>query len=106
MRLLLKKACTEFDFVILDTPPGLAIADASILAASVDMVLLVVRDGVANRKMVRRAAVQMLRLGAQLQGFVFNGMQKNSVEYYEYKGRDGYYGFGNHAAAAGDADAG
>ncbi len=106
MRLLLKKACTDFDFVILDTPPGLAIADASILAASVDMVLLVVRDGVANRKTVRRAAVQMLRLGAQLPGFVFNGMQKNSVEYYEYKGRDGNYGFGNHAAAAGEADAG
>ncbi len=106
MRLLLKEARSDFDFVILDTPPGLAIADASILAASVDMVLLVVRDGVANRKTVRRAAVQMLRLGAQLQGFVFNGMQKNSAEYYEYRGRDGDDGFGKHAAAAGEADAG
>ena len=106
MRQLLKKACGQFDFVILDTPPGLAIADASILAASVDMVLLIVRDGVANRKLVRRAAVQLLRLGAQLQGFVFNGMQKDSAEYYEYKGRDGEYGVREHAYAAGESDAG
>lgn len=106
MRLLLKKACSQFDFVILDTPPGLAIADASLLAASVDVVLLVVRDGVANRKMVRRAAVQMLRLGAQLQGFVFNGMQKNSAEYYEYKGQNEHYSLSEHAQLAGEADAG
>ncbi len=106
MRGLLKKARADFDFVILDTPPGLAIADAGILAASVDAVLLVVRDGVANRKMVRRAAVQMLRLGAQLHGFVFNGIRKNSVEYYEYRGRNGAYSSGRHAPNAGEADAG
>lgn len=106
MRLLLKKVRTDFDFVILDTPPGLAIADASVLAASVDMVLLVVRDGVANRKVVRRAAVQMLRLGADLQGFVFNGMQKSSAEYYEYNRRGGYGAYSERALAAGDADAG
>ncbi len=105
MRSLLKKAHEEFDFIVLDTAPGLAIADASTLAASVDTVLLVVRDGVANRKMVRRAATQLLRVGAQLEGFVFNGMTKHSVEYYEYKGRDGYYDFGDYAAAAGGADA-
>ena len=106
MRSLLGEAGRDFDFVLLDAPPGLAIADAGMLASVVDTVLLVVRDGVANRKMVRRAATQMLRLGAHLQGFVFNGMTKNSVEYYEYRGRDGYYGFGNYAAASGgDADA-
>ena len=105
MRTLLKKANSDFDFVVLDTPPGLAIADASMLAANVDLVLLVVRDGVANRKMIRRAATQMLRVGARLHGFVFNGMTKNSVEYYEYKGRDGYYGYGDYATAGREADA-
>ncbi len=105
MTLLLKKASADFDFVLLDTPPGLAIADASILAARVDNVLLVVRDGVANRKVVRRAAVQMLRLDAQMHGFVFNGMEKHSVEYNEYKGRDGYGGFGERGPLGKQANA-
>lgn len=103
MRLLLEEASSRFDFVLLDTPPGLAIADASILAANVDSVLLVVRDGVANRKMVRRAAVQILRLGAPLQGFVFNGMEKTSAEYYEYK-RNSFYGFGGRTPLPEEAD--
>ena len=103
MRLLLEEASSRFDFVLLDTPPGLAIADAGILAANVDSVLLVVRDGVANRKMVRRAAVQLLRLGAPLQGFVFNGMEKTSAEYYEYK-RNPSHGFDGRTPLMEEAD--
>lgn len=104
MRAVVEGAAKEYDFVILDSPPGLAISDASTLASMVDMVLLIVRDGIANRKMVRRVALLLARVGANLPGFVFNGVRKNSVEYYEYKGRDGYYDYGSYGSPA-DADA-
>lgn len=104
MRSLLREAAERYDFVVVDSPPGLAISDASTLASMVDMVLLVVRDGIANRKMVRRVTLLLARVGANLPGFVFNGVRRSSVEYYEYKGRDGYYDYGQYGSAA-DADA-
>ncbi len=90
MRELLDQACTLYDFILIDTPPSLAISDAAILAESLDAVVLVVRDGVANKKMVLRMRNTLTRLGAVIPGFVFNGVNRNSMEYHEYKGQYGY----------------
>ncbi len=100
MHTVLQQGREQYDFVILDSPPGLAISDASTLAGGVDMVLLVVRDGVANRKMVRRVVSLLQRVGANLPGFVFNGVTARSAEYYEYKGQYGLYDYGQYAPAA------
>ena len=100
MHTVLQQSRDRYDFVILDSPPGLAISDASTLASGVDMVLLVVRDGVANRKMVRRVTSLLQRVGANLPGFVFNGVTARSVEYHEYKGQYGLYDYGQYAPAA------
>ena len=104
MRSLIATASAQYDFVVVDAPPGLAISDASTLASMVETVLLVVRDGVANRKMIARVSSLLVRVGAHLPGFVFNGVRKNSVEYHEYGGRDGYYGYERYAEGA-EADA-
>ena len=87
MTALLEEAAGKYDFVLLDAPPSLTISDASILADQVDVVVLVVRDGLANKKAVLRTVKMLLRVGANLPGFVFNGVNRRSREYYEYSGQ-------------------
>ena len=91
MQRLLDEAAEKYDFVIIDTPPSLTIADSALLADRVDAIVLVVRAGVANKKMVLRTRNTLLRVHGNLSGFVFNGLDKSSSEYYEYKQYDNAY---------------
>lgn len=69
--------------VIIDSPPVLAAADAPVLAALVDGVLLVLESGETNRQMLVQAVEQIERSGTRLLGSVLNKMPMN--------GRGGYY---------------
>lgn len=62
MRELLTQLSASFDFVVLDTAPALPVADAAILAAAADGVLLVARYGLTTRQRASKA-VETLRLG-------------------------------------------
>lgn len=62
MRDLLAELSTGFDFIVLDTAPALPVADAAILAAEIDGVLLVAGYGTTTRQRVSKA-VEALRLG-------------------------------------------
>jgi capsular exopolysaccharide synthesis family protein len=55
MRRLLDKLRTQFDRVILDTPPVLPLADVAVLAPIVDGTLLVVRAGVTPKPAIENA---------------------------------------------------
>ncbi len=91
MQRLLELASERYDFILIDTPPSLVITDSALLAESVDTVILVVRSGVANKKMVSRTMRTLDRLNASIAGFVFNGVDKSSADYYEYKQYDAAY---------------
>jgi capsular exopolysaccharide synthesis family protein len=60
----LREAAAVFDWVIVDSPPAIAFADASVLARSVSMVVLVVDAGRTSRESVR-ATLSSLRLTTQ-----------------------------------------
>ncbi len=94
MQRLVEEAAEQYDFVLIDTPPSLAISDSVLLAEVVDTVVLVVRSGVANKKMVNRTVRTLKRLNANLAGFVFNGVDKSSADYYEYRQFDDAYSKG------------
>jgi succinoglycan biosynthesis transport protein ExoP len=85
IRTLLDEMGTSFDVVILDTPPVLAVADASILGALADGVLLVVRAGRTDRTAVLRAHQHLAQVGAHILGTVFNDPEG------EVTGEGGYY---------------
>jgi capsular exopolysaccharide synthesis family protein len=69
---VLSRLKTEYDFVILDAPPVLAVTDAWTIASLCDATLLVARYAKTPRAAVR-AAVDRLRLrGARLHGVVLN----------------------------------
>jgi Mrp family chromosome partitioning ATPase len=84
MRVLLQELAKSFDLVILDTPPVLATADAGILAALADGVLLVVRAGQTDRVAAKRAHQQLVNVGARVVGTVLNDPGGEVSQYGDY----------------------
>ncbi|MEZ4661303.1 MAG: polysaccharide biosynthesis tyrosine autokinase [Caldilineaceae bacterium] len=78
------------DFVILDTPPLLAAADAYVLASMVDVVVLVTTAGV-KRDAVLRTLEELAQVRAPLIGSVFNRLERATAGSYYYYYSD-YYG--------------
>lgn len=76
----------EYDYVFIDSPPLLAVADASIIAAQVDGVLLVVRSAATRIDLAREAKSQILKANARLLGVVLNQVKVNrhNYQYYYY----------------------
>jgi succinoglycan biosynthesis transport protein ExoP len=73
----------EYDHIIVDTPPMLPFADALVLSARADGVILVTRSGVSRRKALIRAREVLSRSGANVLGFVLNAV-RHPEYYYEY----------------------
>ncbi|MEW5829543.1 MAG: polysaccharide biosynthesis tyrosine autokinase [Chloroflexota bacterium] len=69
------------DVVVLDSPPAI-VADAQVLSAKVDGVLLVVRPGHTREDELRATVEQLKRAGANVVGVVFNRIPQNRSSYY------------------------
>lgn len=88
---LVKQWRTEYDFVVIDTPPVLSVTDAVVLAPLCDAVILVARSGVTKRQSLHRARSLFLRTRTRVAGVVLNGFDIDSPEY------GAYYGFENNS---------
>lgn len=84
MKKLLAKLAERADLVIIDSPPVLAVADTTILAAGADGVLLVVRAGRTGRQPARRAMEALRQAKTPLLGVVLNDAPDQSGRYYRY----------------------
>jgi polysaccharide biosynthesis transport protein len=85
---------SEFDHIIIDTPPCLSVTDAVLLSPEADRVILVARSGQTTRPALRRACDLLLQVNARVMGIVLNALNLRSAEgYYYYSGRysDPYY---------------
>jgi capsular exopolysaccharide synthesis family protein len=81
----------QFDHIIIDTPPVLAMTDAVRMSVEADSVILVIRSGQIAKKEFLRAQDLLLKVNARLTGFVLNGTELDSSEFhyfYGYYGRD------------------
>jgi len=87
------------DFVVIDTPPVLAVADASILGARVDGTLFVVDADTASRTATAQARDQLENAGARVIGAVFNKFDPSQAGAYPY-----YYYYYYHYAELQDQD--
>ena len=81
--------CTElakrFEHVIIDSPPVLAVTDATIMAGLVDGVVLVAESGKTHRAGLMRTRAILENAGARILGVVLNKLDLR---------REGYYGYG------------
>jgi capsular exopolysaccharide synthesis family protein len=66
------RATERFDYIVIDTPPLLPIADAQILASYSDATILVADVSRTPRKILQRAIFTLNKTGAQLLGLVLN----------------------------------
>jgi Mrp family chromosome partitioning ATPase len=73
----------HFDEVYIDAPPTLPFADAAILGAQADGVLMVIRANQTSARHVR-TAVEMLA-GAPIVGCVLNGSDQAQASYLSWK---------------------
>ncbi len=72
----------QFDRVLIDCPPYLGIADASLLTPLSDGVVLVVRSGKTIKDAVHKIKKNMDTIKAEILGVVLNDMTIRSVDYY------------------------
>ena len=81
---------SSYDFILIYTPPVLAVTDASILGRLTDAAILVIRYGAAQRQVVQRSVDLLDRSGTHLLGVAVNVVDFKAPEYSEYYGRKYY----------------
>ena len=74
----------DYDLVLLDTPPVLAVTDTLVIGQQVDAMLLVTEEGKTSLNVVRQALRRAHEVGVPVLGFVLNKMAKSSREAYGY----------------------
>jgi polysaccharide biosynthesis transport protein len=94
METILEQLRSEYDFIFIDTPPVLAVTDASVLGRLTDATILIVRYGSAQRHVVQRCIDLLDRSGTHLLGVAMNAVDFKSPEYSEYYGRKYYEYYG------------
>jgi tyrosine-protein kinase Etk/Wzc len=72
MRDWLKMVRSRFDFVVIDTPPALAVTDATIVGMLVDGVVLTLRSGKVTREEARLCRDRLRQTGIKILGAVLN----------------------------------
>ncbi|MCM3792160.1 CpsD/CapB family tyrosine-protein kinase [Priestia megaterium] len=85
---LLKEMKKQFDMIIFDTPPILAVADAQILANQVDGTILVVSSGKTEKDAALKSKELLSNAQGKLLGVVLNNRKVEEGNYYYYYGQN------------------
>ena len=85
----------QYDFILIDTPPLLAVTDPAIVCRFVDLVYMVMRITNGVRSNSSRAKELIDSMGVELSGVIINGLRRRDQKTYDYKG--GKYGYGGYA---------
>ena len=78
MQTLIREAMTEYQFVLVDAPPLLNVADGRILATMVEGAILVVKGGFTPRELAQQAQLHVRDVGAHLIGVVSERCRRSS----------------------------
>ncbi|WP_454726790.1 MULTISPECIES: polysaccharide biosynthesis tyrosine autokinase [Cupriavidus] len=78
---LLEEIGQQYDLVLIDTPPVLAVSDTAVLAARCGTVFLVTRFEKTTIGEVNESAKQLRQANADVNGVVFNGLDPNAYRY-------------------------
>jgi tyrosine-protein kinase Etk/Wzc len=91
-REFLKLVNQDYNFIFIDAPPILPVADASEIATLVDGVFLVYKVGKIGRGVLKRAKSNLENVDARLVGVILNSVKSDEgPEYYRYHSHY-YYG--------------
>jgi receptor protein-tyrosine kinase len=79
----------DVDFVLVDTPPVLPVADALMLSQLADGVLVLARVGKVHRRQLSETVARLAKVNAPVVGIVLNGVPAKG-RYSRYYGAYGY----------------
>lgn len=89
---VLDSASAEYDLVIIDSPPCMAVADARMLTHFADATIFVTRWGVTRREVVALALRQIQEAGGTIGGVVLSRVNVRRHATYGYGDSGAYYG--------------
>lgn len=93
---LLTQLGEQFDTLIIDAPPILAVSDAAIIGRHAGATLMVARSGCHPVAELEQAVKRLNHAGVQVKGFVFNDLNTDRQRYrYGYKGYVYRYSYRN-----------
>lgn len=81
---LLKDVEPRYDIVLIDTPPVLAVTDATVIGHHVGTSLLVARYGMSEQREVSLAIQRLEQNGVDIAGAIFNAVEKRAGSPYAY----------------------
>lgn len=84
MQEFLESAASEYDAVVLDAPPVVAVSDALVLAPLVDGIILVIRAGKTRVDQIMEAKKLLENANGRIVGVVINAAKPNGKSYYYY----------------------
>lgn len=86
MTAFLEEMKKYFDYIVLDTPPVQAVADAQILSTKVDGTIVVVRAGVTKKNYVHDTINSLKKVNANIIGSVIHAVDNSKSKHYYYYG--------------------
>jgi tyrosine-protein kinase Etk/Wzc len=94
MKFLVSQLSDQYDLVIFDSPPVLAVTDPLILSSLVDGVIIVVSAGSTQTMSLERGTEMLRKVGANLLGVVLNNFNMHKAYGFLSTGSGyGYYGY-------------
>jgi succinoglycan biosynthesis transport protein ExoP len=91
----------QFDRIVIDTAPLLAVSDTQAMAVRADAVVLVARAGVTRKRALVRARDLLWRINAPVCGVVINDVEMRLEYFYTYRYAKHYwYGYRRRAASS------
>jgi succinoglycan biosynthesis transport protein ExoP len=91
MQKLLKSLTSQYDLVILDSPPVLSVSDARVLSQLADKTVFLVHWGSTKRTDVMMGVKQLIEAGADMAGLVLSRVNVRKHARYGYRDSGYYY---------------
>ena len=89
---LFKNLSTQYDIVLIDTPPVLAVSDTAILAPLAGTTFLVTRAEISTLGEIQESTKRLSQSGVTVKGIIFNGLDIHKRRYgYAYGYKDKRY---------------
>ena len=94
LRGLLNYLSSDFEFILIDTPPMAVTADAEVIADFVDVTMMVAREHIATAKEINDYLDILYDCKSEVLGCVVNNVHGNTAGIIGGRGYSRYYGYG------------
>jgi len=90
--LFLQEARKQYDLVLIDTPPVMAVSDVLVISKHVDAIMFVVQWEKTSREIVKSAVAQLRGTNARIAGSILTQVDVKRHQGYGYGDQGYYYG--------------